>query len=284
MNKVSNPFKWLFVLAIFCHQTHEIFSAVQPKNILVICIFCSKSSKNFFEPLVQELANRGHKITSLTPFKSSPLNGNIKDILGPNILDSEEMKSRNPFEMRVKGEIMNPIAMAPMLEKHCRKYYDMPELRHILNEKFDLILSSYTFNECGFGIIHKLGAPFILMHMNVPFPWNNPTHVPYPLSFIPLPFFGYSDHMSFVQRFINFGFGHFVGAADTLYRIPKMEQVYRDALGEDLPGVSEIAGNVSLILANSHWSVNYARPVMPSLVEVGGMHCSPAKPLPKVIL
>jgi len=273
------PFFLLLMIALFVPQND---GKVESKNILVVSIFGSKSMKQFYEPLLHALANRGHKITALTPFKSLKPNANIRDIIGTDMTEDEEFKKNNMFKMRMEGALMNPLSMTPILEKSCREFYKKEEIQEILNTKFDLILSTYTFNECGFGLIHKLGVPFILMHANVPMPFNNPTGVPFPLSYIPFPFFGFSDKMSFGQRFVNFGFANLFGLVDSLYRVSKMERIYRDALGDDIPGASEIARNVSLIFANSHFSVNYPRPTMPTLVEVGGMHCTEPKPLPQV--
>ncbi|CAG7734362.1 unnamed protein product [Allacma fusca] len=43
----------------------------------------------------------------------------------------------------------------------------------------------------------------------------------------------------------------------------------------------EIKANVSVLLMNSHFSINGARPVLPDVIEIGGGHCKPGKPLPK---
>lgn len=55
--------------------------------------------------------------------------------------------------------------------------------------------------------------------------------------------------------------------------------------GEDLPDLEEIAERrTSLILVNSHFSTNQARPTVPNFIEVAGVHIKEPKPLPKVHL
>lgn len=43
--------------------------------------------------------------------------------------------------------------------------------------------------------------------------------------------------------------------------------------------LSEVEKNVSMVLVNSHYSLGQPRPLMPNVVEVGAMHCRPARPL-----
>lgn len=63
---------------------------------------------------------------------------------------------------------------------------------------------------------------------------------------------------------------------------PKMEALYRKVLGDDIPPISEIYGNASIILSNGHFGVNRPKPNLPDVIEVGGLHSHPPKPLPKV--
>ncbi|KAK8399525.1 hypothetical protein O3P69_003537 [Scylla paramamosain] len=49
----------------------------------------------------------------------------------------------------------------------------------------------------------------------------------------------------------------------------------------DLPPLLDIERNQSLALMNSHFSITTPMPLLPSQVEVGAMHCRPAKPLPQ---
>lgn len=52
------------------------------------------------------------------------------------------------------------------------------------------------------------------------------------------------------------------------------------SLAGPLPHVHDLERNISLMLINSHRSVDLPRPSMPGLIDVGGAHIQPAKPLP----
>lgn len=59
--------------------------------------------------------------------------------------------------------------------------------------------------------------------------------------------------------------------------------IARNFFGEDLPDLRELAQKTSLILVNSHFSTNQARPTVPNFIEVGGLHIKEPNALPKVI-
>lgn len=59
----------------------------------------------------------------------------------------------------------------------------------------------------------------------------------------------------------------------------KLESVVQRVLGDPTVSLSELEKNVSMVLVNSHYSLGHPRPLMPNVVEVGGMHCRPARPL-----
>jgi glucuronosyltransferase len=96
-----------------------------------------------------------------------------------------------------------------------------------------------------------------------------------------LHFYAYSDEMSFLERAHNFlGLIYYNYVRNYRYN-PAMEAVYKEYF-PSAPSVRDIERNASLVLSNSHASLNYPRPLLPDIVETGGMHCRAAKPLPKV--
>lgn len=55
----------------------------------------------------------------------------------------------------------------------------------------------------------------------------------------------------------------------------------RKFFGEDLPDLRELTRRTSLLLVNSHFSTNQARPAVPNFIEVAGVHIKEPKELPK---
>lgn len=59
-------------------------------------------------------------------------------------------------------------------------------------------------------------------------------------------------------------------------------QVIADRLFGPGPKLETLAQNYSLVLSNSHFSINEVRPLVPALVEVGGLHLDESQKLQKV--
>lgn len=58
----------------------------------------------------------------------------------------------------------------------------------------------------------------------------------------------------------------------------------RELFGPDVTAIDVLAYNTSLLLVNSHFSVNFPRPMVPNVIEVAGIHIKNPKPLPEVII
>ena len=50
----------------------------------------------------------------------------------------------------------------------------------------------------------------------------------------------------------------------------------------EMPYLGDLAKNTSLMLVNTHYSLNGVRPNTPSVIEVGGLHIKDLKPLDAV--
>lgn len=59
-------------------------------------------------------------------------------------------------------------------------------------------------------------------------------------------------------------------------------EISRSLLGEELRVPDNIMYNASLVLVNSHYSLNRPRPLVPNVVEVGGIHVGKRGQLPAV--
>lgn len=74
--------------------------------------------------------------------------------------------------------------------------------------------------------------------------------------------------------------------------LPAQENIYQRYFGQsgrELPPLIDLIHNVSLVLLNSHASLQYPRPHTPNMLHIGGMHLTqrndsgPATPLPAAI-
>jgi len=148
---------------------------------------------------------------------------------------------------------------------------------------FDLVVTSAFFSECFLGLIHKMQAPYIqICSMPMPQHVNDITGLRTPLSFVPNPFLQLTDKMTLSERLGNTFSAWMFSLLNYHHFFKVSEKIYKQYLGDDLPDVETLRKNVSLIMSNTHFSINFPRPLMPDVIEIGGVHCHPANPLPKV--
>lgn len=84
---------------------------------------------------------------------------------------------------------------------------------------------------------------------------------------------GYSDKMTFVERLWNTVVSISEQFNYKYLYLPAQEAVYQRHFGKkNLPPLLDVIHNVSIVLVNSHPMINYPRPVVPSMIEVGGFH------------
>ena len=90
--------------------------------------------------------------------------------------------------------------------------------------------------------------------------------------------------MTFLERVENFLFTTASELIHTLLHLKSQDEIMRKYFGEDLPPIEDIVKNTSLVLINHHYSLAFPRPLLPNMVEIGGYHINPPKPLPSVSL
>lgn len=91
-------------------------------------------------------------------------------------------------------------------EDSCEHALNSTAMRKLLKSKqqFDVILMEQFNSDCMMGVAHKLQAPVIGLSSCALMPWHyNRIGNPHITSYIPSLFVGYSDKMTFVQRFSN---------------------------------------------------------------------------------
>lgn len=149
-------------------------------------------------------------------------------------------------------------------------------------KKYDLLLTELFGTDCMLGFGHLFKIPVVAMTTSVNLPWGsdrfgNPDNPAY----IPNYFVPYLSKMSFVERFFNTITLITAKIRYDLLSMDNSNKIARKFFGPDLPDLRDLAYRTSLLLVNSHYSLNSARPLVPNFVEVGGLHVDNPKPLPK---
>ncbi|GLH07895.1 uncharacterized protein GBIM_13283 [Gryllus bimaculatus] len=250
----------------------------------------AKSHHGVLQALLRGLAEKGHSVTSLEFFPPAPpVPDNYTSVLLDDAFMDAFKGSFNPFDMADMPYVMRVYflwSMGSAIGEGVLKQPAVQALARGEKGRFDVVIVESFFNEAFLGLAHIFEAPIIQVCPYVGSSWMySATGSPSPAAYVPDPFLPFNDRMSFVQRFINFVFGVFQELGRELYYLPAQDAVMRRWLSVDsrqpLPHVRDLQRATALMLVNAHVAVSYPRPLMPTLVPVGGMHVRPGKPLPE---
>ncbi|XP_046962642.1 UDP-glucosyltransferase 2-like [Vanessa cardui] len=274
------------------------FYNVNAANILGLFSHTGKSHHMVFEPLLLKLAERGHNLTVASFFPAGNPPPNYHEInfqglykLRIESFDLSAMENSNilkkiPRLGSITSQVllMQPFAAASL--SICEKLTHFTPLLEALKGDYDVVLLENFTSDCMLGLLYAYGisAPIVYLLSGTPMPWtserigadDNPSYVP----LITAPF---SSQMSLMDRLEN-----------TLLNILLKEWYYNEIQTKEkyilekkfgkIQDLRELGKNTSLILTNSYHTLNGVKPLLPGMVEVGGLHLSSKKePLPKFI-
>lgn len=258
-------------------------SVAESLNILFLFPYNGKSHVDVFLPLTKALANRGHHITVISHLVFENSNENYTNIV-LSLENLIEVKEIGEYEQDIFSLCLVPLLMEKSAKARCSKTLKDKPLKKFLSQemKFDVVLMEYFTSDCFAGIVNKVKAPVIGLSSTTILPWlnsrfgnpSNPAYIPHNL-------LCFSDKMNFFERLINF----VVQAVHEIFYLHRMmNNDYNIAQRhfQDLPQLWNIVSKSSLFLVNSHFSINFPRPLVPAIVEVGGIHIIKVKQLPNV--
>lgn len=251
-------------------------------NILTLLPYPGKSHHMVFEPLLQELANRGHHLTVVSFFPSQNPHPNRREVslvglapLNVEVVDMTDFDNSYFGFARYVEHIPIATQLAKMNLELCEKLLDAEVFKEFVNAEgdYDVILVEHFNSDCMLGLVHNYGVPSVglMSCAMMPFtPWrvgapDNPAYVP--VMVLPL-----TDTMTFLERFENTLVLYFYEIWFEIAIRWKEQRILERKLGRSLPPLEEIGKNASVILVHTHHSVNGVRVVPPSVVEVGGIH------------
>nr|CAD7591387.1 unnamed protein product [Timema genevievae] len=263
--------KVILVLGTFSTCCHSA-------NILGIFPFPARSHLILITSLMKELASRGHQVTVVSHFPQEKPLQNYTDIKLSFKMESIFDSKPDMFQMGAA----NPLFMMPFFLTLCQKITkaglespQLQELIHSKNQHFDIIVIESFMTEAMLGFAHKFNASIIQI---CPFTGDefvgDSVGNPFPYAYAPSPFLGYTDHMTFLERLHNTFHQLYFKILYKLYHLPTQDNMMKEAFKElsDIPSVTDLNEKTSLVFLNSHISVNYAQPLLPNVVPIGGMH------------
>ncbi|XP_028361843.1 UDP-glucuronosyltransferase 2A1 isoform X2 [Phyllostomus discolor] len=153
-------------------------------------------------------------------------------------------------------------------------------MEKLKKSKFEVMVSDPVF-PCGDIIALKLGIPFMYTLRFSPASTveKHCGKTPYPPSYVPAILSELTDQMPFADRIRNFISYHLQDYIfDSLWK--SWDSYYSEALGKPTT-LCETMGKAEIWLMRTYWDFEFPRPYLPNFEFVGGLHCKPAKPLPK---
>lgn len=254
-------------------------------KVLGVFPFGSASHYIAFEPLMLELAHRGHNVTVYSPFPQKTKVPNFTDF---NLKGSVKILSNalpfNTFQGR-SHTIFDDFYFLRSELYQLEKVLQSDAMQDLIssNEKFDLVVAEYFNSEVLLAFGHRFNAPYIAMSSCPLMPWAsylfaNPSNP----SYVPVLFVPYSNHMSFVQRLTN-AYRQLIALLGYRYYImPRTQELVQKYFGETAPSPDDLVKNTSLLFVNTYFSFHGSQPFSKKIIETGGIHVKAPKKLPQV--
>jgi glucuronosyltransferase len=197
----------------------------------------------------------------------------------PLVRDTAQFYESDRFQLRVDGkddQMVNGY-MRAVLEM-CRTIMTSqdPDLVNMVeNGDYDLAFINALFGECGVMIANYHKLKFIEYSANTVMAWSQEAFgIPAPLSYIPDITGKPTEHpMGFYERFSNL-LRNYEWSSRSAWFNEGMEELMKTRYNlTSVQSFAEMERDASLFFYNSHHALDFARPLPPMFIPVGGMAC-----------
>lgn len=244
----------------------------KPCRILMLLPISCRSDAEVFVSYAEALAYRGHRIVMLLNQKPQRKNFNVFQLY--HGLDHFRHDQLDAFE---SPDGVLDLVSHDKLASFTREFYQLDEVKALykMRKKFDLIVVHQMLSEVVYPFLHEM--PFISFSTAGIDSQQSAT-----LGNVLNPSFEIEPLLRPLDALKRFQ-STFAHCFRLWYRkywtvVPAVQKEI-SALFPKLPPLLDLERNQSLALVNSHFSLGSPLPLLPSQVEVGGIHCRPGQPL-----
>ncbi|KAJ3642494.1 hypothetical protein Zmor_025267 [Zophobas morio] len=240
--------------------------------------------------LMKALAEKGHDVTVISAHgeKEPPkTKGTYRSIVVTEILENrkEMMKqlNTNMFDREDVNPFLSTVFMGLFMPKMLEATLQNEEVQKLIhsNEKFDAVIAEQFFSDADKALATHFGAPLIVLSAVGANSWvNTIVGNPSPTSYIPMLQTDYSVPMTFCERLVNSLLYVFGQIFFDLVVYPNENAKIQKSIPNG-PDISDVLYNASIVLMNSHPSLNQPVPYVPNMIDIGGFHVQPPKKLPQ---
>ncbi|XP_069165918.1 UDP-glycosyltransferase UGT5-like [Procambarus clarkii] len=265
----------VLVAAVAGVAAGELAAPERSYKILMLLPVTTKSHRNVFMPLAEALADRGHEVVMLTNHPKSSRHPNVHEVT--HGLPYFKEKNMNMFDVR--KDLTHLVKELPAI---AREMYHVPAVKDLYRRRkeFDLMLIDFLFNDMAYPFVHEVPFVSVLataVNVRQAAIMGNVYNPAYVTNIL----FPYAIPMTPWQKFLNTLILIFQALYLKSWVYLPLVQKEISAQFPELPPLLDLERNMSLALINTHFSIDIPLPLLPSQVEVGGMHCRPASPLPQ---
>lgn len=261
---------------------------IQTARILSVMPTPSYSHNIVYHPIIRELSLRGHQVVSIIPdLISDPSLTNLTEI---DTSFSYEIWHRfNQFtKERLEGysPIQSMYGMSQGLLELCDRTLDHPEVKKIIqdpNEKFDLVLNEWLLFPSTFAFGTRFNCPIVGLssfglnlhgHDSI----GNPTHPVYNPDF----YLPYSHNLNFWQRVYSVIYSVWYRFYFNFKLLPQHDAIAKKHFGGNFPYLTDALKRISFVFISENPVYTGAKPRVPALIDISGLHIKPPNPLPQV--
>ncbi|CAH1985004.1 unnamed protein product [Acanthoscelides obtectus] len=257
-------------------------------EILAVFAHPGKSHVDVYLPITKALAEKGHNVIVISHYPVSSSMPNYQDIdlkdQSKQFVEAIDVEQIDPSSKLTR--YMLTTFLEYLAQKACKDVMQSKNFQRFMKERhryhFDLMIIEMFNTDCLMGLADIFNVPVIGLSSCTLMPWAsdrfaNPIHTGY----IPNNLLPHSDRMNFLERVENtvvttlhrFFYRYVMNAND--------ENIARKYLGEEAANMDSAINRSSLLLVNTHFSLNLPRPFVPNVIEIGGVHVGEPKPLPQ---
>ncbi|XP_071053670.1 uncharacterized protein [Onthophagus taurus] len=247
---------------------------VLAENILFVNLVPSPSHHIWNEALIEGLLSKNHNVTMIGFYPANIISNNY------SILQINDEKFTENISSTLKNvidetSVKSILSMWEFIQKSCEFNMNSEEFKALLNYPksfFNLLIFDITFSECYLPLIdHFNNQPAIGVtafglqtYLNDIIGESIQIYTPY----YGLP---YTDKMNLFQRFCSI-FYTTIERLSRFYYLPKLDEINKKVFGENVRKINELGNEISLIFPNDDPILDYPKPNVPNVIQIGGVH------------
>uniref|UniRef100_A0A1I8N526 UDP-glucuronosyltransferase n=1 Tax=Musca domestica TaxID=7370 RepID=A0A1I8N526_MUSDO len=272
------------LILIIAYLAINLTQQSESAKILAIFPFPGPSQYILVKPYLKTLAARGHELTVLNAFPSKDNGKNYRDV---PIMEAHEIQKYYMQGAVIKRNVWSDLTFtAEFFYNVTRSVLRCPEVQELLkNESFDLAIIEAINAEAWYSFGPHFGMPIIgVSSFGSDLIINDLMGNPAPFAYTPSMGSAFTEEMTYWERLQNVVIQLLQLLHYYWIHLPRQEQLKEYYMPHIKQHVSSLRKNISLFLLNQHFSLSFARPNVPNMIEVGGFQIpSEPNPLPKDI-